>query len=121
MSAHRRWRAGGRLPTHAAALRAVLDAPERDAPRGTGYVVDTLWSARLAMRQPDYASVLRAAIGFGNDSDSDTDTDTDTTACVACGLAGVRDGVEGIPPEWLAGLRGQDLAVPLVAQLAART
>ncbi len=78
-------------------------------------MVDTLWSTRLAMRQPDYASVLRAAIGFGND------TDTDTTACVACGLAGVRDGVEGIPPEWLAGLRGQDLAGPLVAQLAART
>lgn len=103
----------GRLPSYGAALRAVLDAPERDAPRGTGYVVDTLWSARLAMRQPDYASVLRAAIGFGND--------TDTTACVACGLAGVRDGVEGIPPEWLDGLRGQELAGPLVAQLATRT
>jgi ADP-ribosylglycohydrolase len=90
----------------------VLDAPERDAPRGTGYVVDTLWSAHRAMRQPDYASVLRTAIGFGND--------TDTTACVAGGLAGVREGVDGIPADWLTGLRGQDLAGPLVAKLVAR-
>jgi ADP-ribosylglycohydrolase/protein-tyrosine phosphatase len=102
----------GLLPDHASALRTVLDAPERDAPRGTGYVVDTLWSAHRAMRQPDYASVLRTAIGFGND--------TDTTACVAGGLAGVREGIDGIPADWFAGLRGQDLAGPLVAKLVAR-
>jgi len=46
-------------------------------PGGTGYVVDSLLSARHACRQGDYASIVRAAVALGND--------TDTTACLAGG------------------------------------
>jgi ADP-ribosylglycohydrolase len=39
--------------------------------------------------------------------------DTDTTACVAGGIAGIRDGVDAIPKLWLEHLRGQELLRPL--------
>ncbi|MFP3481443.1 ADP-ribosylglycohydrolase family protein, partial [Burkholderia sp. SIMBA_057] len=57
--------------------------------RGTGYVVDTLWSARKALEEESFEEVTRTAIGLGHD--------TDTTAAVACGLAGIRFGLDGIP------------------------
>jgi ADP-ribosylglycohydrolase len=84
-----------------------------DAPggRGTGYVVDTLRTARGVMREPSYERVVREAIGHGHD--------TDTTACVAGGLAGARDGVNGIPERWRLALRGRDVAEPLVEALVA--
>ncbi len=68
---------------------------EEPAGRGSGYVVDCLRSARLALTAGSYESVVRAAIRLGND--------TDTTACVAGGLAGLRDGIEGIPQRWRSG------------------
>lgn len=77
--------------------------------RGTGYVVDCLRSARHALAAGPYEAVVRAAIRLGND--------TDTTACVAGGLAGVRDGLAGIPSRWLERLRGRELVDPLVEQL----
>jgi ADP-ribosylglycohydrolase len=101
-------------------LRPFLDAPDRteldlhlrpdDAPtgQGTGYVVDTLSSARL-VQSADFESTLRAAISLGND--------TDTTACVAGGLAGLRFGLSAIPLRWRDSLRGQDLFTPLLTQL----
>lgn len=82
---------------------------ERLVPRGTGYVLDCLLSAREAMRAGDYEAVVRAAIAFGHD--------TDTTACVAGGLAGVRDGHGAIPEAWLAALRGRELCDPLIEEL----
>jgi len=90
-------------------------APARGAQiGGSGYVLDTLWSARRALdSQSDYAGVVRAAIALGND--------TDTTACVAGGLAGIRHGIEGIPAAWLQGLRGQDMVQPLLMQLLERS
>ncbi|MFP3554907.1 ADP-ribosylglycohydrolase family protein [Paraburkholderia sp. SIMBA_049] len=78
--------------------------------RGTGYVVDTLWSARKALEEESFEEVTRTAIGLGHD--------TDTTAAVACGLAGIRFGLDGIPDRWLQQLRGFDLAEPLIARFA---
>lgn len=109
-----------------ASLRAILPAehdarreleahvrPEDDgAVRGTGYVVDCLRSARHALAAGSYEQVVRAAIRLGND--------TDTTACVAGGLAGVRDGVAAIPARWLDRLQVRSIADPLVEALVAR-
>ncbi len=52
---------------------------------------------------------MRRAIAFGND--------TDTTAAVAGGLAGLRDGFDGIPVRWIDALRGRELVSPLLARL----
>jgi ADP-ribosyl-[dinitrogen reductase] hydrolase len=76
-------------------------------PRGSGYVVDTLWSARAAVEgAADYADAVRRAVAFG--------LDTDTTACVAGGIAGVRFGLDGIPAEWRQRLRGGEILRPVV-------
>ena len=72
-------------------------------------MVDCLRSARWALGQGTYEDVVRAAIRLGND--------TDTTACVAGGLAGVRDGVSAIPRRWLDALRGRELVDPLVERI----
>ena len=76
---------------------------------GGGYVVDCLRSARRVLQEPDYASVVRAAIRLGHD--------TDTTACVAGGIAGIRDGIEGIPRRWRDALREPELFLPLLDRL----
>jgi len=98
-----------------ASLRNVYgeNAPEReelewsirpdDPPEGTGsgYVVDCLRSARWATQAGSYEQVVKAAISLGND--------TDTTACVAGGIAGIRDGINAIPERWRTRLRGEEL------------
>lgn len=83
-------------------------------PRGAGggYVVDCLHSAVTALQQPDFASVIRRAIAFGDD--------TDTTAAVAGGIAGIRFGIEGIPADWLNKLAAKELYQPLLEQLIER-
>lgn len=65
---------------------------EEPEAHGSGYVVDTLHGARIAMREASYERVVQRAIAFGND--------TDTTAAVAGGLAGIRDGDAAIPSAW---------------------
>jgi ADP-ribosyl-[dinitrogen reductase] hydrolase len=75
-------------------------------PGGTGYVVDSLHSARHACRQGDYASIVRAAVALGND--------TDTTACLAGGIAGIRHGKDGIPARWREAMRGTELFMSLL-------
>lgn len=80
--------------------------PKEDQPRGTGYVIDTIWSARKALEEDSFEDVARTAILFGND--------TDTTAAVACGLAGIKFGLDGIPTRWLQQLRGFEIVEPLV-------
>ena len=79
--------------------------------QGTGYVLDTLHSARWAVQTGagDFERTLKAAIRLGND--------TDTTACVAGGIAGLVGGRSAIPERWLSGLRGRELVDPLVARL----
>jgi ADP-ribosylglycohydrolase len=82
------------------------DPPEG---RGSGYVVDSLRSARWALQAGGYEQAVKAAITLGHD--------TDTTACIAGGIAGIRDGVGAIPKRWHAQLRGTELVEPLVSRL----
>lgn len=79
---------------------------------GSGYVVDCLHSARLACLAGSYEQVVKTAIALGHD--------TDTTACVAGGIAGIRDGVEAIPQRWREQLRGKPMVEPLLRGLLIR-
>jgi ADP-ribosyl-[dinitrogen reductase] hydrolase len=95
-----------------AALAELDGAVRPDAApegRGSGYVVDTLHSARQALAAGGYEQAVKAAIALGHD--------TDTTACVAGGIAGIRDGAAAIPARWRDGLRGQEVVAPLLAEL----
>ncbi len=85
-----------------------------EAPRGTGsgYVVDCLQSARVALEQKTYQDVVQTAIKLGRD--------TDTTACVAGGIAGLREGIEAIPARWMTTMQGDDIVTPLLTQLLTR-
>ncbi len=98
------------------ALRRELDGAIRpdDPPAGTGsgYVVDCLHSARLAVQAGDFEQVVRSAIRLGDD--------TDTTAAVAGGIVGLRDGLKSIPDRWVQKLRGGDWYEPLLQGLLAR-
>lgn len=93
-------------------LDTFIRPDEPPAGQGTGYVVDTLRSARLAVAAGPYEQAVRAAVALGHD--------TDTTACVAGGIAGLRDGLAAIPPRWRDALRGQELLAPLIDGLLAR-
>jgi ADP-ribosyl-[dinitrogen reductase] hydrolase len=75
-------------------------------------VVDCLHSARYAVAAGPDATVVKTAVGLGED--------TDTTAAVAGGIAGLRDGVRAIPARWRDGLRGRELYEPLLHALLAR-
>ncbi len=80
---------------------------------GSGYVIDALRSARMVMGgKSSYEQVMKRAIALGDD--------TDTTACIAGGVAGIRDGVGAIPSRWLDQLRGQEVVLPLLERLLAR-
>ena len=97
----------------ASAHLAALDELEAWAGRsGRGFVVDSFWSALDAFAGArSYREAIERAIAYGND--------TDTTAAITGGLAGIRWGIEGIPAEWLAGLRGRPVVDPLVTRLTA--
>ncbi len=92
-------------------LKILRNFRNTDPPRGTGYVIDTIWSARRALEEDSFEDVARTAILFGHD--------TDTTAAVACGLAGIRFGIDGIPTRWLEPLRGFEIVEPLVRRFMA--
>lgn len=91
-----------------AELQVVRDFPRHHKPSGTGYVVDTFWTAREAMREDSFDNVVRRAIAFGND--------TDTSSCVSSGLAGIKFGLQGIPERWLESLRGFDSVSNVLVQ-----
>jgi ADP-ribosylglycohydrolase len=59
--------------------------------------------------QGTYEEVVKTAIALGHD--------TDTTACVAGGIAGIRDGAGAIPERWMQALRGKEVVEPLLQQL----
>lgn len=80
--------------------------------QGSGYVVDCLRSARWAMNAGDYEQVVKTAISLGRD--------TDTTACVAGGIAGIRDGIDAIPQRWRTQLRGNELYEDELEKLISR-
>ncbi len=90
----------------------AIDPHRAPAGGGSGYVVDCLHSARLALEAGPYEGVIRSAIALG--------TDTDTTAAVAGGIAGVREGALAIPDRWLRALRGRPLLDPLLDPLLER-
>jgi ADP-ribosylglycohydrolase/protein-tyrosine phosphatase len=92
---------------------AVASLLSWDRRTGGGHVADSFWSAWEALeRAGSYEAAVTRAIRFGND--------TDTTAAIAGGLAGIRWGIGGIPPTWLAAMRGRDVAGPLVDRLLAQ-
>lgn len=75
--------------------------PEQEpVSNGSGYVVETIQSVRLAVREADYEKVIQKAISLGQD--------TDTNAAIAGGLYGVKVGLDGIPDRWLEKLRGKE-------------
>jgi ADP-ribosyl-[dinitrogen reductase] hydrolase len=90
---------------------AALDALEAWTGRsGRGFVTDSFWSAWDAFAEAgSYRETIERAVAYGND--------TDTTAAIAGGLAGIRWGIDGIPAEWLAGMRGHAIVAPLVDRL----
>jgi ADP-ribosyl-[dinitrogen reductase] hydrolase len=101
---------GPKIGLPAEEIDLVLDSAQLQRASGSGYVVDTLWSAHLVLDEArDYADAVRRAIALGND--------TDTTAAVAGGIAGIRYGLSGIPATWRERLRGRDIVVDLQAAL----
>ncbi len=97
----------GEQRNHLAALDHLEAYPERG---GRGSVWDSFWSAWDAFEGAlSYRETIERAVAYGND--------TDTTAAIAGGLAGIYWGLEGIPQEWLAGMRGREVVEPLVAKL----
>lgn len=71
--------------------------PEEAEIHSGGYVVETLEAALwCVLTTQSYGECICKAVNLGGD--------TDTVAAVAGGLAGVLYGIDGIPPEWRAGL-----------------
>ncbi|MDQ8203957.1 ADP-ribosylglycohydrolase family protein [Pelagicoccus sp. SDUM812003] len=97
------------LPVHKEQLEEHVRPDSRPGGNGTGYVVDSLHSARLACEETSFEKVVKRAVQIGND--------TDTTACVAGGIAGIQYGIQQIPRRFLEGLRGQELVAPLLDKL----
>lgn len=91
-------------------LSILLDG-RLEPSQGSGYVVDSLWSAiRCVLATSNYEDCLRSAIALGND--------TDTTACIAGGLAGIFYGERGIPDRWKCALNGRVIVEELLSRLA---
>ncbi|MEK6346542.1 MAG: ADP-ribosylglycohydrolase family protein [Burkholderia sp.] len=90
-----------------AELKIVLDG-RFDAPQGSGYVVDSFWSAmHCLLSTRGFEACITRAVQLGND--------TDTTAAIAGGLAGLSYGEAGLPARWLDSLHGKPLVEALLA------
>jgi protein-tyrosine phosphatase len=99
-------------PARAAHLAALDELEAWGRRSGSGFVLDSFWSAWDAFAgAADFASTVERAIRYGND--------TDTTAAIAGGLAGIRWGWDGIPLAWRRGMRGHAAAQPIIDRLAA--
>jgi ADP-ribosyl-[dinitrogen reductase] hydrolase len=95
------------FPDHLRELEEIILTDH--APASSGYVVDSLHSARHACTAPSYIEIVQAAIALGND--------TDTTACIAGGIAGIRHGKSGIPAHWTDSFRGTEILLPLLERI----
>ena len=93
----------------AAQCQRVLIPDPGYLPHGSGYVLDSLWSARWALRGRPYEAAVRAAVQLGDDSD--------TTAAIAGGLAGIRDGIAAIPTRWIDALKSRSVVDELLAAI----
>ena len=81
--------------------RICPDEPNIWHGKGGGYVIDSLRSAVMIMREAaDYEEAVKRSVAFGDD--------TDTTACITGGLAGIRFGYKGIPSRWINQLRSRE-------------
>ncbi len=93
--------------TDEAELKIVLDG-RFDAPQGSGYVVDSFWSAvHCLLSTRSHEDCIKRAVALGND--------TDTTAAIAGGLAGVLYGEAALPARWVAMLHGKAVVEGLLA------
>lgn len=87
-------------------LHNLKDMPRANV-RSGGFVLDTLTAALwCALHTNNYHDCVLEAVNLGSD--------TDTTACVAGALAGALYGLEDIPSEWIAALRGKDVIEHIV-------
>ncbi|WP_212648334.1 ADP-ribosylglycohydrolase family protein [Deinococcus hopiensis] len=75
--------------------------------RGSGYVVDSLFSAHWACENGSFEAVVKSAVSLGQD----------TTACIAGGIAGLRFGRDALPTRWSKALRGSNIYTPLLERL----
>ena len=98
--------------TKTAELEFKIRPDDLHEPGGSGYVVDSLFSAKWACGNDDYEKTIKAAISLGHD--------TDTTACIAGGIAGLKAGINTIPRRWREQLRGGEIYAPLLEKLLAR-
>lgn len=74
------------------------DEPDIWQGNGSGYVIDSLRSVFMIMREAYcYEDAVKSAVSLGND--------TDTTACILGGLAGIAFGYDSIPERWINTLR----------------
>jgi ADP-ribosyl-[dinitrogen reductase] hydrolase len=93
-------------------LDYILDPVHAQSVRGSGYVLDSLWSVRACLiDDPGYEAAVKRAIALGRD--------TDTTACIVGGLAGLLYGLDAIPQRWRDALRGRELLDPVLADFTA--
>ncbi|MFN8623756.1 MAG: ADP-ribosylglycohydrolase family protein [Chloroflexota bacterium] len=103
------WSSDPARAPHLAALEELRTYPERT---GSGYVLDSFWSAWDAVTASgSFGETIERAIRYGHD--------TDTTAAIAGGIAGIRWGWGGIPITWRRGMRGGPIVTPLVDGLIA--
>lgn len=73
---------------------------DEDDIRSSGFVVDTLEAALWSVATTEsYRDAVLKAVNLGDD--------TDTVGAVSGGLAGIIYGLEGIPTEWIDGLRNK--------------
>ena len=77
---------------------------------GSGYVVDSLWSAwHCVAGTGNFKDCVVMAVSMGHD--------TDTTAAIAGGLAGALYGEEGLPDRWRSALDGKETVERYLGQL----
>lgn len=99
-------------PQYQSAFDGIFREDIIRTPTGGGFVIDSLFSTKWSLEQGSYEQIVKAAVSLGHD--------TDTTACIAGGIAGIRDGVSTIPQRWLENLREKDVVEGLLEQLFKR-
>lgn len=91
-------------------FRLQPDEPDIWRGNGSGYVIDSLRSAFMIMREAGcYEDAVKRAVSLGND--------TDTTACILGGLAGIAFGYDSIPERWINTLRKKASVEELLSKL----
>lgn len=97
------------METLVAELEFTIRPDSEAIGHGSGYVVDSLRSARMVLKQDNFEDVIKNAILLGDD--------TDTTAAIAGGIAGIRDGVKAVPEKWMDRMKGKEALQPLIDRL----